>query len=273
MRRTGQGRSDFRSAGLRLPARGVVVQERPGPKSCLTPLSQGVAADLFGRHFSSGAAFIRRGLAAWSLRWAWREARWSRRWVRAPTATWCSRIRSGLPQHQLRSRRETADAKIGAVMNDGSTDLKEFRSAGGKLILWHGWSDPLISPLHTIAYYNKLATQFAASGAAHAAASRRWQISRACSWPGCDSLRGRSGPDTFDSVGRWRRGSSRQGPDSMIATHNTAGRRTARGRCAPIRTRPSTTGRATATTPRASVAVSPRPLGDGSRGTDFLGIW
>lgn len=33
------------------------------------------------------------------------------------------------------------------------TDLARFESRGGKLLLWHGWSDPHISPINTIAYY------------------------------------------------------------------------------------------------------------------------
>lgn len=35
-----------------------------------------------------------------------------------------------------------------------NTDLAPFETAGGKLILWHGWSDPHISPINTIAYYH-----------------------------------------------------------------------------------------------------------------------
>ena len=33
------------------------------------------------------------------------------------------------------------------------TDLSSFAARGGKLLLWHGWSDPHISPINTIAYY------------------------------------------------------------------------------------------------------------------------
>ncbi len=33
-------------------------------------------------------------------------------------------------------------------------DLASFQKGGGKLILWHGWSDPHISPLNTIAFYH-----------------------------------------------------------------------------------------------------------------------
>lgn len=34
-----------------------------------------------------------------------------------------------------------------------SPDLKPFAEKGGKLILWHGWADPHISPLTTIAFH------------------------------------------------------------------------------------------------------------------------
>ena len=33
------------------------------------------------------------------------------------------------------------------------TDLRPFKKSGGKLIMWNGWSDPCISPLNTINYY------------------------------------------------------------------------------------------------------------------------
>jgi feruloyl esterase len=33
------------------------------------------------------------------------------------------------------------------------TDLAPFQAKGGKLILWHGWSDQHISPLNTVAYF------------------------------------------------------------------------------------------------------------------------
>jgi hypothetical protein len=37
-------------------------------------------------------------------------------------------------------------------------DLSAFAAAGGKLILWHGWADPHISPLNTIAYHDAVQT-------------------------------------------------------------------------------------------------------------------
>jgi len=45
-------------------------------------------------------------------------------------------------------------------------DLKAFQSAGGKLILWHGWSDQHISPLTTIAYHEAVLKQMGKDEAA-----------------------------------------------------------------------------------------------------------
>ena len=39
------------------------------------------------------------------------------------------------------------------------TDLSKFHARGGKLLLWHGWSDPHISPINTIAYYHAVRSQ------------------------------------------------------------------------------------------------------------------
>ncbi|KAE9014773.1 hypothetical protein PR003_g16063 [Phytophthora rubi] len=48
----------------------------------------------------------------------------------------------------LRSRHPLLDAV--------NSDLSRFHKAGGKLILWHGWADPHISPRTTIAYHEAL---------------------------------------------------------------------------------------------------------------------
>ena len=44
--------------------------------------------------------------------------------------------------------------RVGPVMATDNPDLSQFKDRGGKLILWHGWADPLIMPDGTIAYYD-----------------------------------------------------------------------------------------------------------------------
>ena len=49
-----------------------------------------------------------------------------------------------------------ADEKTAAMLNSTDPDLSRFNSRGGKLILYHGWNDPAISPLNTIGYYQNV---------------------------------------------------------------------------------------------------------------------
>ena len=47
-----------------------------------------------------------------------------------------------------------ADDKQGANLSATDPNLKPFKARGGKLIIYHGWSDVAIPPLSTIHYYN-----------------------------------------------------------------------------------------------------------------------
>jgi hypothetical protein len=46
-----------------------------------------------------------------------------------------------------------AAEKTSAALDATDPDLKDFANRGGKLIIYHGWNDPAISPLSTIDYY------------------------------------------------------------------------------------------------------------------------
>jgi feruloyl esterase len=197
------------------------------PKGCLTTTEVKALEQIYtGAHYSSGAAVY----PPWprGMEFALAQARSDM--VAALGASTFRDMVFEDPQwdfHTIDYDRDVkqADAKIGAVMNDGSPDLTAFRGAGGKLILWHGWSDPLISPLHTIAYYQKLAAHFAAPGTgADAAVTQVSDFARLFLAPGVTHCGRGPGPDTFDSVAAletWvEHGTA---PDSLLATHKTAG--------------------------------------------------
>jgi feruloyl esterase len=50
-------------------------------------------------------------------------------------------------------RMETA----AALYNGDDPDLSAFRGAGGKMIVWHGWADPIVTPYKTVDWYDSAA--------------------------------------------------------------------------------------------------------------------
>jgi feruloyl esterase len=110
-------------------------------------------------------------------------------------------------------------------MNDGSTDLAALRASGAKLILWHGWADPLISALHTVGYYKKLAQSFAPGADDAAAINKLSDFARLFMAPGVLHCGGGPGPSSFDAMGALEQWVEHGvAPDRLIATHLTAGK-------------------------------------------------
>jgi feruloyl esterase len=79
------------------------------------------------------------------------------------------------------------------IINRTDPDLEEFFDTGGKLLMYHGWSDPQVPPLATIAYFNAV---LKATGA-----SRRGTSIELYMQPGVNHCWGGDGPDTFDAIG------------------------------------------------------------------------
>jgi feruloyl esterase len=49
-----------------------------------------------------------------------------------------------------------AEQMNGSVLNAIDPDLRRFERADGRLLVFHGWSDELISPLNTVEYYQSV---------------------------------------------------------------------------------------------------------------------
>ena len=66
--------------------------------------------------------------------------------------------------HSFKADRDTeaADKKQAHNLNATDPDLSRFRARGGKLILYHGWSDAAIAPQNTIDYYKSVTAKMGA---------------------------------------------------------------------------------------------------------------
>jgi Tannase and feruloyl esterase len=94
------------------------------------------------------------------------------------------------------------------------TNLNSFFGHGGKILFFHGWSDPWFSPLDTLGYYQRMAKDSGGLEAVRAHSSRIFLV------PGMGHCRGGAATlDQFDlltAVVDWvERG---RAPDSVIAT-------------------------------------------------------
>jgi feruloyl esterase len=102
---------------------------------------------------------------------------------------------------------DTVDDQLAAVLNANSTDLGAFRGHGGKLIMYHGWADPLIPSPSSINYFNALVAndshgfqQVSFGGNDGQALQRTQSYARLYMVPGMYHCSGGPGPNTFDAL-------------------------------------------------------------------------
>jgi feruloyl esterase len=110
-----------------------------------------------------------------------------------------------------------ADQKLGSTVNAIDPDLRSFEKHGGKLIMYHGWSDPAIAPGNSVNYYLSVVAKMGDS-------QKTQDFLRLFMVPAMGHCAGGPGPNTFDALGaleQWRE--QNVAPVKMIATHSTNG--------------------------------------------------
>ena len=85
---------------------------------------------------------------------------------------------------------DRVSAVAGPVLDAVDPDLSRFVARGGKLLLYHGWSDPQTPPGNTIDYYSQVV--------AHLGGNRESESVRLFMAPGVGHCSGGDGPDRFD---------------------------------------------------------------------------
>ena len=86
---------------------------------------------------------------------------------------------------------KTAADRFGAALNAVDPDLKRFQERGGKLIIYHGWSDPAISPLSTVDYFESVEKKMGARNTG--------EFLRLFMVPGMQHCGGGPGPNSFSA--------------------------------------------------------------------------
>jgi len=97
-------------------------------------------------------------------------------------------------------------------------NLKDFFARGGKLLQYHGWSDPQILPLNSVRYYTSVLDALGGT-------SKVSDNYRLFMVPGMAHCGGGEGPNRFDGFGaltEWVE--NKKAPDAMVATRLTDGK-------------------------------------------------
>jgi feruloyl esterase len=128
-----------------------------------------------------------------------------------------------------------ADAKMGPVINSTDPDLSDFKALGGKLIMYHGWNDPLVNPRNSINYYKAVVAKLHNGREkdfnenAPGPVKETESFLRLFMAPGMDHCLLGSGPNVFDTLTALERWVEQgKAPDRIIAS----------GGAVPNRTRP-----------------------------------
>jgi feruloyl esterase len=106
---------------------------------------------------------------------------------------------------------------MGAVLNTPSPNLKPFFGGGGKLLMYHGWSDPQVPALSSVNYFTRVID--AVGGGAVGKSIQLYMV------PGMNHCQGGVGTDTFDKIAaieQWM--VQGRAPAQIVASHATDGK-------------------------------------------------
>ena len=103
----------------------------------------------------------------------------------------------------------------GKFLNATNADLSDFRAAGGKLIMWHGWADAALTAFRSIAYLQEAAEK---TKRGH----RLGEFFRLFLAPGMHHCGGGPGPNTLDALSALESWVEHGiAPEQIVATHRT----------------------------------------------------
>lgn len=133
------------------------------------------------------------------------------------------------------------NSKTKGDVDSMNADLRPFRDHGGKLIIYQGWGDDAVSPLHTINYYKSVVATATGAKTGDAATpenadfikanDKAGDFARLFMVPGMGHCGGGPGPNNFDgfsALATWV--TQKTPPTQIVATHMTNN--------SPDRTRP-----------------------------------
>jgi feruloyl esterase len=112
------------------------------------------------------------------------------------------------------------DAKLASTMNAFDPDLAGLQRRGAKMILYHGWNDPSISPVNTVNYYESVVARLQGKDSRARAEERAKAFVRLFMVPGMLHCSGGPGPDRFDMLSAMEQWVEHGiAPDTVPASH------------------------------------------------------